>query len=125
VAEDDASIRSFITAALRRDGHAIVVAEDAETALRLVDAGDRFDVLLTDLTMPGRSGIELAHEVRTRHPDVGIVLMTGWDLDGPVSGIPGRPIEQLRKPFDLVELSAAVGRARGTPGRAHEPSDEG
>jgi len=112
VAEDEASLRSLISAALRRQGYSVLLAASASEAIQISTAADAsIDVLLTDLSMPGRSGISLAVEIRARRPDIPIVLMSGWPLDAPVAGVPGAEVEVLQKPFELTALTAAVERA--------------
>jgi len=112
VADDDTTVRAFIAAALERQGFAVLLAPDADAAIEFAnDDGIPIDVLVTDVTMPGRSGIELAREVRAMRPSMGVVLMSGWRLDHPVDGIPGRAVELLEKPFDLSALARAVERA--------------
>jgi DNA-binding NtrC family response regulator len=114
VADDDTTVRAFIAAALERQGYAVLLAPDADAAIEFAnDEGIPIDVLVTDITMPGRSGIELAGEVRAVRPTMGVVLMSGWRLDQPVHGIPGQAVELLEKPFDLSSLAEAVERALG------------
>lgn len=112
VADDDATVRAFIAVALERQGYAVLLAPDADAAIEFAnDQGIPIDVLVTDITMPGRSGIELAGEVRAMRPTMGVVLMSGWRLDEPVDGIPRHAVELLQKPFDLSALARAVERA--------------
>jgi DNA-binding NtrC family response regulator len=112
VADDDRSLRSLISAALRRQGHSVLLAASADEAIRISTSPDTsIDVLLTDLSMPGGSGISLATEIRAQRPDIAVVLMSGWQVEEPVAGIPGGEVEVLQKPFELSVLAAAVERA--------------
>ena len=112
VADDDRSLRSLISAALQRQGHSVLLAASADEAIRISTSPDTsIDVLLTDLSMPGGSGISLATEIRAQRPDIAVVVMSGWQVEGPVAGIPGRDVEVLQKPFELSVLAAAVERA--------------
>jgi DNA-binding NtrC family response regulator len=112
VADDDASVRTLVELALRRQGHEVVLAIDAGAALSVAsDPSATIDLLVTDYTMPGRSGLQLAADVRALRPGIAIVLMSGWPLDQPVVGVPGPAIEVLEKPFDLTGLARAVERA--------------
>jgi two-component system nitrogen regulation response regulator GlnG len=112
VADDDRSLRSLISAALRRQGHSVLLAASADEAIRISTSPDTsIDVLLTDLSMPGGSGISLATEIRAQRPDIAVVLMSGWQVEEPVAGIPGGDVEVLQKPFELSVLAAAVERA--------------
>lgn len=110
VADDDASVRTFLELALHRQGHDVVLAVDADAALSIASDPSRpIDLLLTDYTMPGRSGLQLAVDIRELRPAIAIILMSGWRMDQPPTGVPG--IELLEKPFDLTGLAGAVERA--------------
>jgi DNA-binding NtrC family response regulator len=112
VADDDRSLRSLISAALQRQGHSVLLAASADEAIRIsTSPATSIDVLLTDLSMPGGSGISLATEIRAQRPDIAVVLMSGWQVEEPVAGIPGGEVEVLQKPFELSVLAAAVERA--------------
>jgi DNA-binding NtrC family response regulator len=112
VADDDRSLRSLISAALQRQGHSVLLAASADEAIRISTFPETsIDVLLTDLSMPGGSGISLATEIRAQRPDIAVVLMSGWQVEEPVAGIPGGEVEVLQKPFELSVLAAAVERA--------------
>ena len=112
VVDDDASVRTLIELALRRQGHEALLAVDADAALAIAsDRGQAIDLLVTDYTMPGRSGLQLAIDVRALRPDLAIILMSGWRMDQPPTGVPGPAIEVLEKPFDLTGLARAVQRA--------------
>ena len=56
----------------------VIEAKDAAAALRLLDADKKFDLMLTDVVLPGKNGRELADEVKRRRPDANIVFMTGY-----------------------------------------------
>jgi DNA-binding NtrC family response regulator len=96
--EDDASIRWVLERALRASGmvpRAFDAAEPALAALR----NDAPDVLLTDIRMPGSSGIDLLHEVRASHPTLPVIVMTAHsDLPSAVSAYEGGAFEYLPKP---------------------------
>jgi DNA-binding NtrC family response regulator len=112
VADDDRSLRSLISAALQRQGHSVLLAASADEAIRISTSPETsIDILLTDLSMPGGSGISLATEIRAQRPDIAVVLMSGWQVEEPVAGIPGGEVEVLQKPFELSVLAAAVERA--------------
>ncbi|MBX3130518.1 MAG: sigma-54-dependent Fis family transcriptional regulator [Polyangiaceae bacterium] len=78
VVEDDPLVRRAVARSLSGAGFAVEVCSDAEEALRRLDAGqDVVDVVLTDVFMPGKTGLELLAEAQSRWPDVAFVLMTG------------------------------------------------
>ena len=112
VADDDAIVRTLVEQALRRQGHEVLLAVDGAAALTIAsDVSRPIDLLVTDYTMPGRSGLQLAVDVRALRPDVAIILMSGWRMDQPPTTVPGPAIEVLEKPFDLTGLARAVERA--------------
>ena len=109
IAEDDDSVRSFVGRALAMDGHRTTVAVDGEEALEILQGGNKFDLLLSDIKMPGMDGIELAHNAAAFDPAMTILLMTGYadqreraqELDAIVSDV-------ILKPFSLVQIRTAV-----------------
>jgi len=79
VAEDDAGVRDFVTALLRRLKYQVEACATAEEALgRFGQHPQDFAVVLTDLSMPGMSGSQLAQELRSRRPDLPVIIMTGY-----------------------------------------------
>jgi DNA-binding NtrC family response regulator len=77
VVDDEASLRMTLAANLELEGFTVVEAESAEHALRIM-ASEHFDLLLSDIRMPGRSGIELVSELRKTGVDLPVVLMTAF-----------------------------------------------
>jgi DNA-binding NtrC family response regulator len=86
-------------------GYEVLPAAGAAAALQHVAAGERFDALVTDHSMPGMSGEDLIHRVRETSPAVPCLLMTGH---GDVAEDLGVTVSILRKPFRASELAAAV-----------------
>src|SRR6185369_3026980 len=79
VAEDDEAIRGLVVRALTEDGHELTAAADGSAALAVLDGSDTgFDLLLTDVKMPAMDGIALAMAAGREHPDLAIMLMTGY-----------------------------------------------
>ncbi|HEX5212938.1 MAG TPA: ATP-binding protein [Pseudolabrys sp.] len=78
VVEDDDGVRQYAAEILRDLGYQVIEARDSASALRLLDADKTFDLMLTDVVLPGKNGRELADEVKRRRPDAKIVFMTGY-----------------------------------------------
>jgi DNA-binding response OmpR family regulator len=78
VVEDEPRIAHFLAKALRLDGHEVVVAEDGEVAVFL-SLTEPFDAVVLDLTLPGRSGLEVLETVHAERPDVPVLMLTGRD----------------------------------------------
>lgn len=111
--DDEEPVRALLKRGLEMDGHAVVTAEDGGDGLdRLAEAGGSFDLMLTDIRMPIMDGIALALAARRDHPDLTILLMTGYaDQRERARGLDAIVFDVLTKPFSLDEMRAAVSRA--------------
>ena len=108
IAEDDAAVQAFVERALRHRGHETVTVGDglaAVVALR----NETFDLLLTDIAMPGLDGIGLALKASKDYPDMKILMMTGYASERQrahnLEALIHRVIE---KPFTLEQICEAV-----------------
>ncbi len=100
--DDEDLLRGILAEALEDEGYAVVQAEAGDTALDVLRAEPRINLMVTDIRMVGMTGLELATHARTLRPDLGIVLISGhFNADTP-------PHRFLRKPFNLADLIAAV-----------------
>jgi two-component system cell cycle sensor histidine kinase/response regulator CckA len=108
--EDEEAVRKLARITLEGRGYAVTDAPDGETALGLLTPDRRLDVLVTDMTMPGIDGRELAGLVQARRPGLGVVFVSGYVPDaGRLEGVPGAVF--LPKPFTPSDLLRAVCRA--------------
>ena len=109
VVEDNAEVGQFATDALAELGYATTLVGNATHALEelAVDA-DRFDVVFTDVVMPGMTGIELAQEIRRHHADLPVVLASGYSHVLSEHGSYG--FELLQKPYSIEQLSRVLHR---------------
>lgn len=104
-------MREFVSRALESDGHAVSAVADGGQAVAKL-GGQQFDLLLADIRMPVMDGVALALKVTTDHPDMPILLMTGFademrrahNLDRLVDDV-------ISKPFSLQQICKAVNRA--------------
>src|SRR5215467_6748961 len=78
IVEDDDGVRQYASEILRDLNYQVIEAKDSASALRLLDADKKFDLLLTDVVLPGKNGRELADEVARRRPGTKIIFMTGY-----------------------------------------------
>ena len=109
--DDDASMRWVLERALRGAGMLTQAFASAEPALAAFSS-DAPDVLITDVRMAGRSGIELLQRVRASHPELPVIVMSAHsDLDTALSAYAGGAFEYLPKPFDLDHAIGLVRRA--------------
>jgi two-component system cell cycle response regulator CpdR len=112
LAEDDDSMRDFLAKALKRAGHDVTVCSDGEEGIdEIGEEPARFDLLLTDIVMPGVDGIELARRAAEVDPTLKIMFITGFAAVAlnPGSGAPTNA-KVLSKPFHLRELVDEVAR---------------
>lgn len=110
VAEDDPDVRNMLERSLTRMGHAVTTAEDGDAALALFDGGRVFDLLLTDIVMPGSlQGTALVEALRQRRPGFPAIVMTGY-TDVPLhEGSVLHPDDiRLSKPVARAELERAI-----------------
>ena len=113
IAEDDDAIRNMVVRALGEDGHDLTATADGVAALNeLKGDNSHFDLLLSDVKMPAMDGIELAMAAGREHPDMAIMLMTGFadqrershQLDALVHDV-------IAKPFSVEQIKGAVREA--------------
>ena len=109
-AEDDDSMRRFFEKALEQAGHHVISCDDGERALRALKFADgAFDLLLTDIMMPGMDGIELAKHAEAMCPDIKIMFITGFAAVA-MNDTSTRDATVLSKPVHLRQLVAEVDR---------------
>jgi CheY-like chemotaxis protein len=102
VVDDSAEVAQVTSSLFEHLGYDTVYRDSAEAALKLLEDGKRFDLVFSDIVMPGTiDGVGLASEIRSRYPDLQVILTTGYS-DAAQSAPPDLPI--LRKPFDTDAL---------------------
>lgn len=112
IVDDDRSIRWVLEKALARESIPFEAYSTAQEALDALDAGGRPQVLLSDIRMPGESGLSLLEKVKARHPSLPVIIMTAYsDLDSAVAAFQGGAFEYLPKPFDVDHAIELVRRA--------------
>jgi DNA-binding NtrC family response regulator len=113
IVEDDANIRAVMTRHFRRNGYQVEQAGAAEEVIERFKTGDqRFDVVVTDVHLPGESGVDLARQIHEMQPEQPIVFMTG-DSDARIArrALADGAAGYLLKPFEFFELDAIVKHA--------------
>jgi two-component system NtrC family sensor kinase len=105
--EDNIEVGTFARDALTELGYATTLVHDAKEALaELSRNAQRFDVVFTDVVMPGMSGIDLAQEIRRRHLDLPVVLTSGYSHVLSQNGSFG--FELLQKPYSIEQLAGVL-----------------
>ena len=108
--EDDEGLRSLARRSLEQQGYVVETAADTEEALRaLARPGARFDIVLTDVILPGPSGAKLAAELRQKLPHLPIVFMSGYtDEELARHGITRKDVHFIAKPFGPEQLRSSI-----------------
>lgn len=109
LAEDDASLRGFLTRALERAGHTVVDCENGDDAIDALEHGP-YDLLLTDIVMPGADGIEVARIAAARMPGLRIMFITGFAAVALSAAQATPQAKVLSKPVHLRDLVNEVDR---------------
>lgn len=111
VVDDEEVARDNLAHALRKEGYVVVTCADGSAVLTAL-ARQPFDLLLTDLRMPGIDGMALLEECRAHYPHTKVILLTGYaTLDHAVTAMKAGAYHYLAKPFRLDELREIVARA--------------
>ena len=112
IVDDDQSIRFVLEKALAREELAVRSFTNTRDVLKALDDGDEPQVLVSDIRMPGGSGLELLSKVRERLAGLPVIIMTAYsDLDSAVSAFQGGAFEYLPKPFDVPKAVELIRRA--------------
>ena len=107
LAEDDESLRGFLTRALEKAGYEVTACADGDEAAAALDGP--WDLLLTDIVMPGLDGIEVARLAGHKRPEAPIMFITGFaavSLEAAQAAAPGAKV--LSKPIHLREIVAEI-----------------
>lgn len=102
VVDDDEEVREILAETLVEFGYGVVQASSGEEALPLLESRVDIGMLITDVRMPGMSGLELAELARRRDSQLKVIVISGYFLPQPISD------RFLKKPFHMHELASAV-----------------
>jgi two-component system chemotaxis response regulator CheY len=107
--DDDTDMRSLTRTFLEHEGYCVFTSGDAHRAAQIFSSVPRIDLLITDMYMPGRSGMELAFDMKTMRPNLPILMISGGFVDDDVKE---RLLQEswrfMVKPFRFTELLATV-----------------
>jgi two-component system cell cycle response regulator CpdR len=111
LAEDDRSMRTFMAAALEKSGHKVTSCSDGTEALAALESGAAYDLLLTDIVMPGMDGLELSARAGALSPKTKVMFITGFAAMALGNADPKNPkVRVISKPFHLGRLIDEVDR---------------
>ena len=111
VAEDDQFTREIVQRALEAAGHQVLAAEDGSEALAATEGGASFDLVVTDVEMPGISGLELAEQILKRNPSQKILVMSGLaDELNRAKALKSPNVRLITKPVTIDTIKAETGK---------------
>ena len=111
VVEDDSDVRAVASSLLENLGYCVLEAETGSDAMKLIDRGERVDLVFTDVIMPGEmNGIDLVREMKVKHAGIPVLLTSGYTAQRIAMGELVEGLQLLRKPYTQVDLSIAVRR---------------
>ena len=115
VVEDEVRVRSFSVETLKELGYTAIAAESPADALRIIESGQRIDLLFTDVVMPDMTGPQLAQAATARVPGLKVLFTTGYSRAALMNEGASGPIDFLPKPFDIEQLATKVRAALDAP----------
>jgi len=111
VVEDEASMREFLEILLRRHKHEAIVVDSGEAALEQLDR-EEFDLVITDLKMPGVGGLQILERTKQRHPQTEVVIVTAFaTAETAIAAMKQGAYDYVTKPFKVDEIVVTVERA--------------
>jgi nitrogen-specific signal transduction histidine kinase/CheY-like chemotaxis protein len=123
IVEDDDGVRQYASEILRDLNYQILEARDSATAMKLLDADKPFDLLLTDVVLPGKNGRELATEIEKRRPGTRVIFMTGYSRNAIVHhGRLDRGTELITKPLIEGVLARKIRQVLDAPASPVPPA---
>jgi len=112
IVEDEPSVREILCWRLTEEGYRCVTVPGAREALQALEGGDAFELMISDIRMPGMSGVDLLKTVRQMVPDMAVVMVTAVsDVNTAIETLRLGACDYITKPFNLDEVCIAVERA--------------
>jgi two-component system, NtrC family, response regulator PilR len=112
VADDELSMREFLTILLSKSGHEVVCVDSGEAALKTVDSAPYFDIVLSDLKMGGISGLDVLREVQSLSPGTQIVIMTAYaTTETAIQAMKAGAYDYITKPFKVDAVRVVIDKA--------------
>ena len=111
VVDDERSMQEFLEIFLRGEGYEVTTAGDVASARALLES-DEFDVVVTDIQMPGGSGLDLLHAARDASPDTMVIMITAYaSTETAIAAMKDGAYDYLTKPFRVYEIRLVVEKA--------------
>lgn len=107
--EDEDAVRTFAVRALKKKGYTVIDSDSAESALKIIDQENDFDLLITDMVLPGISGAQLTNQIKEKHPNIDVILASGYSEDIARQEVDNtHEFDFIAKPYSLSNLTAKV-----------------
>ena len=111
IVEDEKSMRDLLALMLRKEGYELETAASADRACEMVNRGASFDLVISDISMPGMSGLDFLRQCRKASPDTDVILMTAFgSKQTAIEALNEGASYYVEKPFDLDEMKMVVRR---------------
>ncbi len=124
VVEDEKSMRDLLAMMLRKENYQVKAAESAVLARDILAEGERFDILISDISMPGMTGLELLNYAKRIAPETEVLMMTAYGTkDTAIEALNNGAAWYVEKPFDLEEMKMVVRRTLDRKALVHENAD--
>ena len=108
IVDDELSMREFLKILLEKDGHTVEMVAEASTALKSA-ATKNFDLVISDIRMPGMSGLDLLAELKDNKPNLPVILITAFaSPDDAVSAMKNGAFDYITKPFKIDEIKRVI-----------------
>ena len=122
IVDDDPGVLLVCSRALKGAGHSVITASNTAEARHLLE-DQTFELIITDIKMPGMDGLTMLQEIRKTHPDLRALIMTAYpSLENAITAMHLQVSEYLVKPFELSEFNAAVKEALGASSSSPPPA---
>ena len=126
VVDDEQGMRDFLKIMLKKQGYQVQTANNGENALSALQEGP-FDLVISDIRMPGASGLDLLGSIKERHPDLPVIMITAFaSPDDAVIAMKNGAFDYISKPFNIEEIKSVVDSAtsrKSKSGPASQKSD--
>lgn len=111
VVDDDKRLRSVLKGLLSEEGHQVTTCENGAEAIKACLA-EKFDLIITDLKMPGADGLDVLKKAKQKHPDTLVIIVTGFaSLETAIEAIREGAYDYITKPFKLEEFKILIKNA--------------
>ena len=111
IVDDEKGMRDFLSIMLKKEGYAVVASESADKASELVGKGE-FDLVISDIAMPGKSGIEILKQTKAANPDTPVIMITAYaSTESAIEALKLGAYDYIIKPFDVEEMKTVVRNA--------------